>query len=179
MTGTEARKRIRHKEIPGHARALTFSCHGRKPLLRDERVCALLGDSITRACERHAWRVIAFVFMPEHVHLLVRQERADHRSPPDMPALLRAIKQSASYRYRRMMSGSEADHSLWLAGPGYDRNITMKKSLDAAIRYIHANPVRRGLCASPGEWLWSSWRQWHEPKAALAHASIPRVHRDW
>jgi putative transposase len=42
----------------------------------------------------------------------------------------------------------------------YDFNVyTGRKRMDK-LRYIHHNPVRRGLVESPGQWPWSSFRQY-------------------
>jgi putative transposase len=38
------------------------------------------------------------------------------------------------------------------------------------LRYLHRNPVKRGLCASPEDWPWSSFRAW-----ALGETGIVEV----
>ena len=37
------------------------------------------------------------------------------------------------------------------------------------LEYIHNNPVKRGLAAEPGEWLWPSWHAYND------NVSIPPV----
>jgi hypothetical protein len=64
------RKLVKHYEDPGHVRELTFSCYRRMPLLTNDTWREMLSRAIDRAGERHQWRLAAFVFMPEHVHLL-------------------------------------------------------------------------------------------------------------
>jgi hypothetical protein len=44
---------------------------------------------------------------------------------------------------------------FWQRGGGYDRH-AFEATLFAMIEYIHNNPVRRGLCAEPTDWIWSS-----------------------
>ncbi len=65
---------------------------------------------------------------------------------------------------------------FWQEGPGHDRNINRPEAMIECIDYVHANPVRRGLCALPGEWRWSSWRQYHEPDAS-EDPRVPRITR--
>ena len=65
------RKRVRHYDEPGHFHELTFSCYRRMPLLTNDVWRAMLSVSIDRAVKGHSFRLIAFVFMPEHVHLLI------------------------------------------------------------------------------------------------------------
>ena len=64
---------------------------------------------------------------------------------------------------------------FWQEGGGYDRNIASIKTLGPAIEYVHSNPVRRGLCDSPGQWKWSSWRDYFEPER-WGHPDLPTVH---
>jgi len=42
----------------------------------------------------------------------------------------------------------------------YDFNIYTHKKFVEKLRYIHRNPVRRGLVAIPGSWKWSSFRHY-------------------
>jgi hypothetical protein len=42
----------------------------------------------------------------------------------------------------------------------YDFNVWTEKKRIEKLRYIHRNPVARGLVASPEQWRWSSFR-WH------------------
>ena len=57
---------------------------------------------------------------------------------------------------------------FWQEGPGHDANLRDRESIVKAIRYMHFNPVKRGLCATPDDWAWSSARQYHnlEPLSA-------------
>jgi putative transposase len=42
----------------------------------------------------------------------------------------------------------------------YDRNIRDRTEFAEKLRYIHRTPVKRGLCANPEDWLWSSFRHY-------------------
>ena len=54
-------------------------------------------------------------------------------------------------------------YQFWMPSGGYDRNIIKLNTVGNAIRYIHNNPVRRGLARVAEEWYWSSAREWEEP----------------
>jgi putative transposase len=163
------RKLVKHCDEPGYAHELTFSCYRRQPLLTDDRRCVLLSRAIDRAIEKHGFELIAFVYMPEHVHLIV--------FPIDPTAqvsrLLFAIKRPFSFRVRQQLHDTSdplldsltirdrpghRSFRFWQEGPGYDRNIRKVDTLRAAVDYVHHNPVRRGLCDSPDKWKFSSWR---------------------
>lgn len=110
----------------------------------------------------------AYVIMPEHVHLLIWPRSDDY----EMAAILRALKESFAHwvvdYWSRMAhdilgrisvtKGTEIVHRFWQKGGGYDRNLYKWDSIQRAIEYIEANPVRRGLVTDPVQWSWSSAR---------------------
>ncbi|MCA8990243.1 MAG: hypothetical protein KDA78_21525, partial [Planctomycetaceae bacterium] len=51
-------------------------------------------------------------------------------------------------------------YRFWQRGGGYDRNLRSTSDVHEKIRYIHENPVRRGLCQFPSDWKWSSAHAW-------------------
>ena len=128
----------------------------------------LLSRAIDRALENHDWRLAAFVFMPEHVHLLVFPVSV---SASDIELVLQAVTRPYSYRIKQILvaSGSPLLQRLtvrqrpgiqtfrsWPEGPGYDRNLYSPKAVAGSMDYLHENPVRRGLCRRATEWRWSS-----------------------
>ena len=80
--------------------------------------------------------------MPEHVHLLL--------SEPEKDTLADALK-SAVWRLI-----GDAEH-FWQTRY-YDFNIRNYPQFVEKLRYIHRNPVKRGLCKLPEDWVWSSFR---------------------
>jgi len=166
------RKRCKRYDVPGHAHYLTFSCFRRQPFLRGERACRWLAEAIGRARTAVPFDLWAYVFMPEHVHLLIRPRPAQGIS-----GILKAIKQPVAVESLRFVKANEpgflprmahvqscgkTSHRFWQRGGGYDKNIWTDAEAHEKIAYIHANPVRRGLVEHPREWFWSSWRAWEE-----------------
>ena len=109
----------------------------------------------------------AFVFMPEHVHLLV----VPLSSNPEIDRYLARIKQPFSKSIKELLLHTKSPlvdrltvqerpgkicFRFWQEGPGYDRNLQREASVLAAIDYIHNNPVRRNLCEVAANWRWSS-----------------------
>ncbi len=157
------RKRVRHFNDPGHLHELTFSCYRRLPLLTNDDWRGELSRSVDRAMAGQGYRLVAFVYMPEHVHLIV-YPLAEAKG---IDRLLRAIKRPYSYRVKQRLIASGADllrrltirqrpgvetFRYWQEGPGYDRNLTEAKTVLSAIDYVHLNPVRRGLCTTATDW---------------------------
>jgi putative transposase len=163
------RKTIKHYHEPGDLHELTFSCYRRLPLLTNDGWRTHLSRAIDNACQRLGCRLAAFVYMPEHVHLLVWQIQCKE----DISRLLAAIKRPVSVAVRDDLrqSGSrlldkltiqerpgKTSFRLWQEGPGFDRNLFTVKAVAASIDYIHTNPVKRGLCQIARDWRWSSAR---------------------
>ena len=87
--------------------------------------------------------------MPEHVHLLV--------SEPEVASLataLQALKQSVS-RTLALRQAEPFWHERY-----YDFNVWTARKRIEKLRYLHRNPVVRGLVAKPEDWAWSSFRHY-------------------
>ncbi|MFZ0730938.1 MAG: hypothetical protein WAM79_01315 [Candidatus Sulfotelmatobacter sp.] len=87
--------------------------------------------------------------MPEHVHLSLTEPE---RTP--LSVALQMLKQNAARRLREPEGGP-----LWQPRY-YDFNLWSYAKQTEKLRYIHRNPVRRGLVQSPEEWAWSSFRHY-------------------
>ncbi|MBZ5720700.1 MAG: transposase [Acidobacteriia bacterium] len=92
--------------------------------------------------------VYGYVVMPEHVHLLLSEPHRD-----TLADALKSLKQGVS---RRLLG--DAEH-FWQKRY-YDFNIRNYLQFVEKLRYIHRNPVKRGLCEHPEDWEWSSFRQY-------------------
>ena len=167
------RKTVKRFHEPGDCHELTFSCYRRMPLLANDEWRHLLAESLDRAVHGQSCRLIAYVFMPEHVHILVQPTFHDVR----IDLLLKVMKAPFSTLIKRRLeaAGSPLLERLtvrerpgvyrfrfWQEGGGYDRNLRSVKSVEAAVTYIHENPVRRQLCETAADWRWSSARDHHE-----------------
>src|SRR5688500_2066444 len=64
------RKLVKHFHEPGDLHEFTFSCYQRRPLLTNDAWRRRLAENIDAANDQFRFQLIAFVFMPEHVHLL-------------------------------------------------------------------------------------------------------------
>src|SRR5690606_3141601 len=71
------RKLIKHYHEPGDLHELTFSTYSRRPLLTNDRWRRWLSEGIDESGAKEGCRLVAFVFMPEHVHLLILPETPD------------------------------------------------------------------------------------------------------
>jgi putative transposase len=86
--------------------------------------------------------------MPEHVHLLLSEPK--HQKLADT---FRVLKTQAS----RKLKG---DRLQFWQTRYYDFNVLTQRKFIEKLRYIHRNPVSRGLVENPEDWPWSSYRHW-------------------
>jgi putative transposase len=154
------RKHCKRYNVPNQAHELTFSCYHGQPLLEDKRACEYLAEAIIQAMQKHNFDVWAYVFMPEHVHLLIWPRK----QPYSISAILQTIKQSVSRKMspflKEHLGTTAVKYQFWQPGGGYDRNIHNRDVAIKAIEYIHLNPVRRKLANHPKEWYYSSYKEW-------------------
>ena len=90
--------------------------------------------------------VVGYVVMPEHVHLLVGEpERTE------LSIVIQMLKQVTSRKLR-----PKSLCQFWQVRY-YGFPVWTEKKRVEKLRYIHRNPVRRGLVARPEDWNWSSF----------------------
>ena len=165
----------------GHLHFITSSCYHRYPWLGSPDRRDLLLDVLERMRQRYSFVVVGYVVMPEHFHLLISE-------PQDVTpsVVVQAIKlsfvqrlssdaeKSPTSRKKREKWGTPADiprHS-WQRR-FYDFNVWTDHKRIEKLRYIHRNPVKRGLVAAPEDWAWSSFRTY-------AFGEVGRVRvNDW
>lgn len=163
------RKTCKRYNIPGHAHEITFSCYRNQKFLLSGRVCQWLIESIERARKKHNFSLWAFVFMPDHVHLLIKPMDEQY----SISNILKDIKTDTArkaVKYLKENKPSELPklstvqryrkYRFWQKGGGYDRNIVEESTLINSVEYIHNNPVRKCLVDEPGKWDYSSYNFW-------------------
>jgi putative transposase len=163
----------------GQTHFVTFSCYQRRPMLTTDPSRRLFESALERVRINFRIRVYAYVVMPEHIHLLVSEPQRG-----TLADALKSLKQSVA---RRLLAGAE---HFWQKHY-YDFNIRSHPQFLEKIRYIHRNPVKRGLCVRPEDWQWSSFRhyatgcegrveiesEWTARKRARAGGEIATSHR--
>jgi putative transposase len=130
---------------------VTFSCYQRRPLLSSSARCDLFVEKLEQTRQRFSLRIYGFVVMPEHVHLLLSEPDRDHLADA-LHSLKLAVAKSVAAVERK-------PGRLWQARY-YDRNVRDYEEFVEKLRYIHRNPVKRGLVKRPEDWKWSSFRHY-------------------
>jgi len=178
-------KTIKHYHEPGDLHELTFSCYRQMKLLTNDAWRKSLARSIDSADEQLRFNLVAFVFMPDHVHLLVfpleeKPALDDYLSSVKRPVSVdvKADLKRANSRLLQRLTIRERPGKFafrfWQEGPGYDRNLQTPSAAQSSIEYLHLNPVWRKLVTQTRLWKWSSAR-FYESEGQEIDLDLPRI----
>lgn len=142
-----------------HLHFLTWSCYQRKPRLGSVLARSRFVKILDEVRQRHRFRLVGYVVMPDHVHLLISEPE---RGTPS--TVVQVLKQRVS-RLMRRRKRRGAQFSLWTEDEAprfwqrrfYDFNVWSEKKKAEKLHYMHNNPVKRGLVTHPKQWPWSSF----------------------
>ena len=109
--------------------------------------CATVVADAFRFFHRTRYELIAWVVMPNHVHLVIRQ----YEGWP-LGGVIRSWKVFTSKKIREV-HGEPLPENIWQRG-FWDRLIRNEHHYEAALQYIADNPVHAGLVGSSHEWPW-------------------------
>ena len=111
--------------------------------------------------------VYGYVIMHKHVHLLVNE--------PERPTLSDAIHYLKLSFAKRLRSrkGTIESRSFWQKRY-YDRNVRDEREFSMKLRYLHRNPVKRGLVQHAKDWAWSSFTHY-----ATGAEGIVEIESEW
>ena len=138
--------RLQRYQQAGDLHFVTFSCYGRAPYLRLQAARSLFENSLEKMRLQYGFFIVGYVVMPEHVHLLLSE-------PLEKPLALalKAIKVSVAKQSRERP---------FCQPRYYDFNVYTERKYVEKLKYMHRNPVKRGLVQRPEDWRWSSFRHY-------------------
>ena len=128
---------------------VTFSCCRRQPLLARAKAYGVFEAELEAVRKRYGFVVAGYVLMPEHVHLL-----GSEPARSTLSVALQVLKQQTSRKLKR------PDEVQFWQRRYYDFNVHNDEKRVEKLRYMHRNPVVRGLVEKPEDWLWSSFRHY-------------------
>ena len=156
--------RLRRLSGSGYQHFITSSCYRRRPLLGTARRRSLFLKILEEVRRRYRFAVIGYVVMPEHFHLLLSEP--DCGTPS---TVMQVLKQRFARKVLREIRArkNEAQGSIWREALDtghvwqsryYDFLVRTEQKRVEKLRYMHGNPVKRGLVLEPDQWAWSSFR---------------------
>lgn len=118
---------------------LSASTYLRCELFRRSETCTIVIDQLMRASHKHGFAVIAYVLMPDHIHILVEGLRDDS----DFLEWLRLFRQLSGYWVKQ-----RTNRQLWQEGY-WDYTLRDDDSVPEIASYIVWNPVEANLVEKP------------------------------
>jgi putative transposase len=147
----------------GDLHFITFSCIHRRPLLGNTTARDCFVHILDEVRVRCAFRLIGYVVMPEHVHLLITEPVKD-----DPSKVLQVLKQRVAGQLLEKIRGDDltSEAHFWQRR-FYDFNVWSGKKITEKLNYMHLNPITRGLVVHPRDWPWSSWAHYANGEKGL------------
>jgi len=161
---------LKRYQNTGDLHFVTFSCYKRLPFLAAPAFRRVFEETLERVRRWYGLFVTGYVVMPEHVHLLISEpERSSLR------VAIQMLKQITAQKLRPTLplSQSETPKRFWQVRY-YDFNVRTAKKRIEKLRYLHRNPLTRGLVEKPEDWAWSSFRHY-----ATGEEGIVEVESEW
>lgn len=164
---------------------ITTNTYRNYPYFQDEEFSQILLEELRFYSGKLGFTLIGYVIMPSHLHLLLWWDK-DEQTMLNISTIMQRVKGATARRIidllrgrsehplrplsqsrEQMLSATQESvesnahkrnikHRLWQRG-FYDFNIYSEETLFQKLDYIHNNPVRAGLAASPGDYKWSSY----------------------
>jgi len=196
---TEGLRRFHHS---AQSHFVTMSCDHRQPRFSAPATCDFFLRCLEEMRRRFRMRIYGYVVMPEHVHLLVSEPRPTLPEPrvpeptapgPTVPqvrvrsldanlgphlnpghATLADALHFLKLSFTKRLSGLTGESGSFWQKRYYDRNVRDEDEFKVKLRYLHRNPVKRGLVREPADWEWSSYRHY-----ALREVGPVEIESQW
>ena len=114
--------------------------------LKDPAVATIVADSL-KFHDGKKYDLGSWVIMPNHTHFLCTPYEG-----VEISNIAHSIKSYTAHEANKVLGRTGR---FWQVEP-FDRYIRNSRHYSAVIKYIENNPVKAGLCGTPGEWRFSS-----------------------
>lgn len=157
--------------IDGQIYYITSTIYNRLPIFTNARYIIPLIDSLNYYRFQYPFRLLGYVIMPDHMHLVTFPKEAAMLSNMMRDfkkfTATRIIRQAQVEQNQKLLdafiyAGTEtgrSDKKVW-QDDFWEVNIYTEHFLRQKLNYIHRNPVRAGLVAKPEEYAYSSYRNY-------------------
>ena len=157
--------------IEGHIYYVTTVIYGRLPIFTRPSFIIPLIDSLNFYRYQQEFRLLGYVIMPDHLHLViwpfgqatVSDIMRDYKTLTSKRIIRQAkVENIQDWVIAFEQAGQEtqrSDNKVW-QDSFWDENIYTERFLRQKLNYIHRNPVRAGLVEHPGDYPYSSYRNY-------------------
>jgi putative transposase len=146
---------LRRYYIPNAIVFITQVVQGREPIFRATEHVDLLRSNLHRVKELYPFTMLGYVFLPEHLHLLLAVTGSSTFSQ-----IMHSLKPNFTKAYKQR-TGIEGSLGFWQRR-FYDHIIRDEDDFGRHLDYIHYNPVKHGWASRTEDWPHSSFLAWKE-----------------
>jgi putative transposase len=150
---------------------ITCSCYRRQALLKSARRRNAFLEILEQVRKKFRFIVAGYVVMPEHFHVLMSEPQQGTPS-----TAIQVLKQRVARRLlpkrrsrdprQQELFSDDSRRKFWQSR-FYDFNVYSKNKYLEKLRYMHRNPVKRGLVDRPEQWAWSSFLDYVEGREGV------------
>jgi len=171
--------------ISGHIYYITTVTYHRTPLFTRASFVIPLLDSLNFYRYQHSFRLLGYVIMPDHLHLMIWP--FCESTPTDIMRDYKTFTSKRLIRQAQVEGIQEWVHIFEQAGKNtkrsenkvwqdsyWDENIYTEEFLRRKLNYMHRNPVRANLVERPGDYAYSSYRNYE-----FADNQLIEIDQDW
>ncbi|MCI0330854.1 MAG: transposase [candidate division Zixibacteria bacterium] len=144
---TDKSSKLQRYEPEGYPVFITTSIFQKKPIFEDPSHCQALSTLIFDLRDEHNVKVLSFVIMPDHMHLVLFAQKQK-----EISRYMQALKRRSA---RIINFARKSQGSVWLHRY-FDRALRSERELKNAIEYVHYNPVKAGMVSEPDGYPYSS-----------------------
>ncbi|MBA3352304.1 MAG: transposase [Blastocatellia bacterium] len=152
-------KKHTNRNVAGVLHYVTGNIDKRRSIFRQDSNCIAFLEEMQALRHKHESRLICFVVMPDHFHLIVNPRAVDIQT---------WIGELKSLSARRLVNANppglfkkdKDENQVWQES---FRTLRLWSSwmIWQKINYIHNNPLKAGLVDSAGDYRWSSFRSFY------------------
>lgn len=146
---------FRRYYIPDQIVFITQCVNKRQHAFNDSSNTGLLFEILKRVNEYHPFTNLAYVILPDHLHMLMQPSGKSNFSQ-----VMHSIKSNFTHQYK-IAKNIQSNTSFWQKR-FWDHVIRDENDLENHLYYIHDNPRKHGYIDDPFEWKDSSILEWQD-----------------
>ena len=154
-----------HPDLPNYAYFVTTACRYRRRVFSNVKAARLVVDILNKIRDEESARLLSYVVMPDHAHLLI---------VPGRHGLGHFMKLWKGRFARSWNMETARSGSMWQERY-YESVMRGDEQIERCIQYIDANPVKAGLCTRPEGYPWSSAGSGASDLAAYLAGDVSRT----
>ena len=143
--------------IPGSAVFITQVVQNRVSVFRDPSTLELLLKNLHNVKELHPFVLLGCVFLFDHFHIMIQPTCGSNFSD-----IMHSLKPNFTREYKNLLGIPSSQSMKFWQKRFWDHVIRNDKDFENHLHYIHFNPVKHGYVKDPGDWKYSSYKEWEE-----------------